>query len=296
MQTSPQPLLIRVAPAVFVLLWSSGFLVVKYASPYIDPLTFLCVRFAFAVVLIAALAVLARAPWPRGAALGHCLVAGILIHAGYLIGVWWSISRGLPAGISGLISALQPLVTAMLARSLVGEILTRRQWSGVMIGFGGIVLVLGPQLQQVDLTRFDETLGPLLVNSAGILSVTLGTFYQKRFLPTVDLRSATCLQYVGALAVTLPLALATETLRFTLNATTVFVMAWSVLVLSLAAVGLLLLMIRHGEVSRTASLIYLMAPLVVLQAWLYFGEALTPIQLLGMAATAVGVRLTTQRA
>ncbi len=290
------PLIIRIAPALFVVLWSSGFIVVKFAAPYIDPLTFLSVRFAIAVVLFATLAIAASAPWPRGAgAIGHSMVAGALIHAGYLIGVWWAIWRGVPAGISGLISAVQPLLTAYLAQPLIGEAVSRRQWIGVVTGFAGIVLVLLPQLRGVDVGRLGETAVPLAVNCAGMISVTLGTFYQKRFIPTADLRTSTCLQFAGALAFTLPLALATESLRLEVNATTVAVMTWSVLVLSLAAVGLLLLMIRHSDVSRTASLIYLMAPLVVVWAYVLFGESLDTVQLLGMVVTAIGVRLATRR-
>ncbi len=291
------PLLIRLAPLVFVLLWSSGFIVAKYAVPSADPLTFLSLRYVFAIALLALMAWAASAPWPHGErAVAHSMMAGVLIHGGYLGGVWWAVAQGVPAGISALITALQPLMTAALAYPLIGERITPRQWAGVTLGLSGILLVLAPKLTAVDAGGLGDVAIPIAVNVAGTLSVTLGTFYQKRFIPTADLRSSTALQFVGALIVTLPIALATEQLRFEVNVTTVLVLAWSVVMLSIAAIGLLMLMIRRGEVARTAALIYLMAPLTALEAFILFGEALDPVQIGGIMTTAVGVWLATRRA
>jgi drug/metabolite transporter (DMT)-like permease len=219
----------------------------------------------------------------------------MLLHGGYLGGVWWAVAQGLPAGIAGLITAGQPLLTAILAAPLLGERLSRRQWAGIASGFVGIVLVLAPRLIAVDMTALGVAALPMIVNFGATVSVTLGTFYQKRFVPSTDLRTGTCLQFVGALAVVAPLALLTETLRFELTATLLAALVWSVLVISLAAIALLLLMLRRGEVSRVAALIYLVPPLTALEAFMLFGESLSLVQIVGMVVTALGVWLATHR-
>jgi drug/metabolite transporter (DMT)-like permease len=288
---------LRVAPLTFVLFWSSGFIVARYAAPDADPFTFLVVRCGMTMVILASIAIASRAPWPatpREA--GHNMIAGVLLHGGYLGGVWWAIAEGLPAGISGLISAAQPLLTALLAAPLLGERVTLRQWLGIVAGFVGIVLVLAPRLSVVDMAAIGTVVLPMIVNFAAIVSLTLGTFYQKRFVAGADLRTGTCLQFVGALAVVAPLALATETLRFDVSTTLLAALAWSVLVNSMASIALLLLMIRHGELSRVATLIYLVPPLTAIEAFILFGESLSAVQAIGMAATAAGVWLATRRA
>jgi drug/metabolite transporter (DMT)-like permease len=287
---------IRAAPLTFALFWSSGFMVAKYAAPDADPFTFLVVRFATSIVILASIAVASRAPWPASARdAGHSMVVGVLLHGGYLGGVWWAVAQGLPAGISGLITAAQPLLTALLAAPLLGERVTRRQWCGIVAGFIGIVLVLAPRLTAVDTAALGIVALPMIVNFGATVSVTLGTFYQKRFVAGADLRTGTCLQFIRALAVMAPLALATETLRFDVNATLLAALAWSVLVTSLAAIALLLLMIRHGELSRVAALIYLVPPLAVLQAFILFDETLGAVQIVGMGVTAAGVWLATRK-
>jgi drug/metabolite transporter (DMT)-like permease len=182
-----------------------------------------------------------------------------------------------------------------LAAPLLGERVTRLQWCGIVAGFIGIVLVLAPRLAGVELAALAGVALPMLANAGATVSVTLGTFYQKRFVPVTDLRTGTCLQYVGALAVVLPLALMTETLRFEMTATLLASLAWSVLVMSIAAIALLLLMIRHGELSRVAALIYLVPPLTVLEAYILFGESLDAVQIAGVAVTVIGVWLATRR-
>lgn len=287
---------IRAAPLTFALFWSSGFIVAKYAVLDADPFTFLVARFAATIVILASIAVASRAPWPASAReAAHSMMAGVLLHGGYVGGVWWAVAQGLPAGISGLITAAQPLLTAVLAAPLLGERVTRRQWCGIVVGFIGIVLVLAPRLSVVDTAVLGTVALPMIVNFGATVSVTLGTFYQKRFVAGADLRTGTCLQFVGALAVVAPIALATETLRFDVNATLLAALAWSVLVMSMAAIALLLLMIRHGELSRVAMLIYLVPPLTALEAFILFGESLSAVQVIGMAVTAAGVWLATRR-
>jgi drug/metabolite transporter (DMT)-like permease len=287
---------VRATPLTFALLWSSGFIVAKYAAADADPFTFLAARFASAMVVLAAIAWATRAPWPatmRDA--GHCMMAGVLLHGLYLAGVWWAIAQGLPAGISGLFSAMQPLLTALLAAPLLGDRVTAWQWSGIVTGFVGILLVLAPRLVMVDAATLGAVAIPMLVNLVSIVAVTLGTFYQKRFAAGADLRTGTCLQFVGALALVAPLALLGPT-HFDPTPSLILSLAFSVLVLSIAAIALLLLMIRRGEVAKVAALIYLVPPLTAILAFVLLGEGLNAVQIAGMAVTAMGVWLATQRA
>jgi drug/metabolite transporter (DMT)-like permease len=291
----PTSFLIRATPLTFALLWSSGFIVAKYAAPYADPFTFLSARFGLAALILVLIAVAMRAPWPTSAGgVVHSVVAGMLLHGGYLGGVWWAIFAGLPATIAGLLTAGQPLLTALLAAPLLGERVGWRQWAGIGAGFAGIVLVLMPRLAGVDPTALAGATTPMMVATAGVVSVTLGTLYQKRFVARTDLRTGTSLQYLGALAVVAPLALLTEPMRFEPTVSLFVALAVSVLVLSIAAIALLLLMIRRGEVSRVAALLYLVPPFTAIEAFLLFGESLTPIQIVGMVFAAAGVWLATR--
>lgn len=293
---APTRLFIRAAPLTFAFLWSSGFIVAKYAVPASEPFTFLIARFGAAMAVLALLAVASKAAWPRsGRAVGHSMVAGALLHGGYLGGVWWAVAEGLPAGMAGVFSSLQPLLTALLAAPLLGERVTARQWGGIAVGFVGVLLVLAPRLAGVPAAAFASAGVPMLANLAAVVSLTLGTFYQKRFVPEGDLRTGTCLQYLGALVLVTPLALATETLRFDASPIGLAALAWSVLVMSIAAIVLLLMMIRHGEVSRVATLIYLVPLITALLAFALFGEELSVVQCAGMVVTVIGVWLATRR-
>jgi drug/metabolite transporter (DMT)-like permease len=293
---SSSPLLLRAAPFMFVFLWSTGWISARAAAPYADALTFLTARFALAALALAIIAVLWRARWPSSPReIGHAVVAGILIHAIYLGGVWWAVGQGVPAGISGVIAASQPILTAMLAPALIGERISWRQWAGITIGFLGILLVLQPKIATLQPGELSPILFALTVNGIGMISVTLGTFYQKRFIPTADLRTSTCVQYIGAAVATLPVAYLTENMRLEWNLQTIATMAWSVVALSICSVALLFLLIRNGAVSRAATLIYLVPPMVALIAWGMFGEKLVALQLLGMAITAAGVALAVRR-
>lgn len=292
-----QSLLLRLAPAIFVVLWSTGWIAARFAMPYAEPFTFLALRYVLAAVLLAAICSAMSVEWPKEPkAIAHAMVAGVFINAIYLIGVWWSIMNGLPVSISGVISALQPILTALLAPYLVNEKITRTQWMGVGLGFAGVAMVLSPALAQVPAGKLSEMLVPLAVNVFGMVGVTLGTFYQKKFVTSGDLRAVSALQCVGAAIVLLPLAMATETMRIEWNLQVVLTMAWVVFGMSIGAVGLLLLLIREGAVSRAAALIYLMPPMVALQAAVLFGERLSVTQLLGMAITASGVALVVKKA
>ena len=286
----------RAIPLVFVLLWSTGWVVARYAADYADALTFLSARFALAGLVLLVFALLARARWPANRAeWGHALFSGVLIHAIYLGSVWWAIRHGLPASLSALIAALQPILTTLLAPALLGERIKTLRRLGVAIGFAGILVVLSPKLFGVSPQALAAVWPLLAINAAGMVSVTLGTFYQKRYITSGDLRTVTLLQYAGALAVVLPFAYLLEPMRIQWNQTMVLTMAWSVLALSIGAIALLLLLIRRGEVSRSAQLIYLIPPSASLEAYVLFGEQLSALQIGGMVLTALGVALASRK-
>ncbi|MGL4241868.1 MAG: DMT family transporter [Beijerinckiaceae bacterium] len=288
-------LLVAAAPALFVFLWSTGWISAKYAAFHADPLWFLTIRFVCAGVVIALFALAVRARWPATAReWAHSIVAGILIHGIYLGGVWWAVKHGLSAGISGLLAALQPLLSALLAPWLLGERVSLLQWLGVLLGLLGVTLVLSPK---IGLGAMPETPAwiPLAVNVIAMLGVTAGSFYQKRFVSEGDLRTVTAVQYIGALIVVAPFALATEALRFDHSGTAYAVLAWSVLALSVISVTLMLDMINRGEVTRVTTFIFLVPSAVAAEAWLLFGETLNLVQIGGMLLTAAGVFLATRR-
>lgn len=287
-----RPVLLAFVPAVFVFLWSTGWVVARVAAPHAEPLTFLLVRFSIAGVLLAGISVASGAPWPRDPkTLGHAMLSGVLIHALYLAGVWWAVAQGVPAGLSALIAALQPLFTACLAPALAGETISRQRWAGLGLGLAGILLALEPKLATINAANLAPVAGPLAVNVVSMVAVTVGTFHQKRHVATADLRVVATLQYAGAVLMMIPLALGFEHLRIDWTPAAIGAMAWSVLALSIGAIGLLLLLIRTGEVSRAATLIYLVPPTAAVQAYLLVGETLVPIQIVGMAVTALGVAL-----
>ena len=219
----------------------------------------------------------------------------MLIHAIYLGAVWWAVARGLPASISALIAAVQPILSTVLSPVLQKERVSPARWLGVALGFCGLVIVLGPRLLGLKGVDFSALTGPILVNALGMVSVTLGTFYQKRFVQGGDLRVMTTIQYAGALCLTLPIAWATEPMHVNWTMTLILTMAWSVLALSLGAIFLLLLLIRHGAVSRAAALIFLVPPTAAVQAYFLLGETLLPLQWAGMAVTVAGVALAIRR-
>jgi drug/metabolite transporter (DMT)-like permease len=293
--SSPK-LLLRIAPALFVAIWSTGWVSARYGADYADPLTFLSARFVLAIGAMLLIVFWSRAEWPQGRGILHAMISGVLLHAIYLGGVWWAIAKGLPTGVSGLVAAIQPILTAFLAPILLRERIGRLQWTGVFLGFCGIALVLEPKLAVIDPAHLRETFGPLLINMLAMVSVTLGTFYQKRFIPKGDLRTVTALQYTGAFIAITPFAFLLEPMRMEWNLPLVAIMAWSVLALSLGAIGLLLLLIREGAVSRAAALIYLVPPSVAIEAYFAFGETLQLVQLLGLGITVIGVAMATRRA
>lgn len=276
-------------PWLFVLLWSTGFIGAKFGLPYVEPLTFLSIRYAVVIALMVPVALLLRAPWPRtGWQWLHIAVSGLFVHGVYLAGVFTAIAHGLPSGVTALVVGLQPLITALVAGLLLGEAVRPRQWAGLALGFAGVALVVAGKIASVPTAALLSMLVPAVVALAGI---TAGTLYQKRFCPAFDLRTGAVIQYVPCLVLTAALAAGTETLRVDWTGEFVFALAWLVLVLSVGAVSLLNLLIRRGGAVNVASLFYLTPPATALIAWALFGETLGGLALAGMAMTAVGVWL-----
>ena len=279
-------------PVLFVLLWSTGFVGAKYGLPYAEPFTFLGVRLVAAAVLLALLAVVMRSARPASTAqTGHAAVAGVLLHAGYLGGVFYAISIGIPAGVAAVVVSLQPVLTAFLATRLLQEHPTRRQWLGLVLGVLGVALVVGPGI-----AASPGGSEPLPVAGLGsclvaLASGTAGTLYQKRNGDAVPLVWGTAVQYAAAAVPLLLLAVGTE--RMTIRWTGDFVLAlvWLVLVLSIGAVLLLLLLLRRGTASSVSSLLYLVPPATAVEAYLLFGERLSPLSLVGIGVAAAGVAL-----
>jgi drug/metabolite transporter (DMT)-like permease len=290
------------APAVFVLLWSTGFVGAKYGLPYAPPFTFLGLRLVTAAALLAvgALALPAGRATVRATRrgqYGHAAVAGLLLHAGYLGGVFYAISVGVPAGVSAVVVSLQPVLTALLATRLLGERPALRQWLGLLLGVAGVALVVAPDL--VGGAGGHGTgsvpVRGLVACLVALASTTAGTLYQKRHGDEVPLLWGTAVQYAAASAVLLVVALGTERLATARTVTWtgdfVAALAWLVLALSIGAVLLLLLLLRRGTASGVASLFYLVPPATAVEALLLFGERLAPLSLAGLAVTVVGVAL-----
>ena len=276
-------------PALFVLLWATGFIGAKLGLPYAPPLKFLLWRFVVVIALMSLLAWATRALWPRGVQLGHVAVAGVLLQAGYLGGVFTSINLGMPAGVSALIVGLQPILTAVFAATTTSSLRERvsaRQWAGFVLGFGGVALVVSHKLG-------NGVFGwPAFAAVAlALVSITAGTLYQKRYCGAQDLRTQSVVQFIAAGAVLLPLSLLFETRAVVWSGQLVFALLWLVLVLSLGAITLLLLLIRRGAATQVSSLMYLVPPVTALIAWWWFDENLTPLVFAGMAVAVTGVAL-----
>ena len=280
---------VRAVPVVFVLIWATGFVVAKYAAAYAEPLSFLLVRYVGVIALMVVLAVVARAPWPRGRTVGHLAVAGVGIQAGYLGGVWTAVAAGMPAGVAALMVNLQPVLTAVFA-VLLGARIGLVQAVGLVLGFLGVVLVVASNVTTVGITALTLTL-----TTVALLSITAGTLYQKRFCPDFDLRTGQVVQFAAAIVVTLPFVLVFESFRIEWAPQLIGALAWSVLVLTGGGVSLLYLMLRRGAAEKVTSYFYLVPGITALIALVMFGETLGPYAVAGMVVAVLGVALATRR-
>jgi drug/metabolite transporter (DMT)-like permease len=286
---------LRAMPWVFVLIWSTGFIVARFGMPHAPPMSFLALRYALSILCFLPWIVVAGVKWPadRRQAL-HLSVTGILMHAGYLGGVWAAVKAGMGSGLSSLIVGIQPVLTAIWLTSIGGQHVTRRQWLGLLLGFAGLVLVVSRKFGAGGPGDSANWLN-LSFAVLALLAITVGTLYQKRFVQPCDVRTANTVQLAAAFVVTLPLALLeTETMRW--NAELAGAMAWSVLGLTLGGSSLLYMLIQRGAAASVTSLMYLVPPCTALIAWLLFAEPITATTLAGTALTAFGVSLVVRSA
>jgi drug/metabolite transporter (DMT)-like permease len=274
-------------PMVFVLIWSTGFVVARFGMPHAPPMRFLAWRFALSVLAFGLWVTVSRAAWPKGRRQWlHLAVVGTLMHAGYLGGVWGAVKLGIGAGTSALIVGLQPVLTALWISATGQEHrVAARQWLGLGMGLVGLLMVVWNKLGHGEVTPVNLALCLL-----ALVSITAGTLYQKRFVAACDVRTANMVQLMAAFVVVLPLALL-ESEAVVATPSLIGAMAWSVLVLTLGGSSLLYMMIQRGAATRVSSLMYLVPPCTSLLAWLLFDELLTPAVLAGLALTALGVWL-----
>jgi drug/metabolite transporter (DMT)-like permease len=277
---------LRAMPAVFVLIWSTGFIVARYGMPNSPPFTFLLIRYALSILCFLVWVTWARVPWPvNRVQWAHLALTGVLMHAGYLGGVWAAVKVGMGSGLSALIVGFQPVLTAIWLSSRGGHV-SRRQWQGLVLGFVGLLLVVSKKLEGgIEVTPWSLTMAVM-----ALCSITTGTLYQKHFVKPCDVRSANAVQLMAAFVVTLPIALL-EVEQVQWNAEMIGAMAWSVVGLTLGGSSLLYVLIQRGAAATVTSLMYLVPPTTAVMAWVLFNEPITFVTLLGIAVTAIGVSL-----
>lgn len=280
-----------VMPAVFVFLWSTGFIGAKLGLPYAEPMTFLTMRFGIVVALMLPFALLVRAPWPQSwKDAGHIAIAGLLLHGAYLGAVFASIDQGVEAGVSALIVGVQPILVAVAAGPLLGERVTPRQWIGLLLGMLGVIVVVSNKLALGIGTPFGMALSVF-----ALFGMSAGTLYQKRFCGGMDLRSGSVIQFAATTLLVGALAFLLETREVIWHADFIIALGWLIFVLSFGAMTLLYILIRRGEAARVSSLFFLVPPCTAVIAWILFDETLEITALAGMALAMIGVALVNLR-
>ena len=280
----------RAAPAVFVLLWSTGFIGTKYVLHNAEPLTYLAIRMAVVVGIMVLIAAIARPKWPDLTGVGHSIVAGLLVHGFYLGGTAVAISLSIPAGLSALMPGLQPILTSTIANRWLGERVSPLQWIGLLLGFGGVVLILH------DRPLTGQAGWGWLASVVSLVSITLGTLYQRRFCGGIDWRAGNLVQYLAVTALFTAGAFLFETREVHWTAEFVLSVVWLAVVLSIGSIGLLYWLIRRSAATSVASLFYLVPAVTSAMAYVLFGEKLDGIALAGMAACAAAVFVVNRRA
>ena len=285
-------------PVVFVLIWSTGFIVARYGMPFSPPMKFLSMRYVLSILCFLPWIVLAKVPWPQSRMQWlHLAVTGVLMHGCYLGGVWAAVKAGMGSGLTALIVGLQPVLTALWLSSMARENrlensqVSARQWAGLTLGLVGLVMVVSRKFGAGGEAHWQS----MALAIGALLGITVGTLYQKRFVGPCDVRTANVVQLGAALAVTLPLTLL-EAAPVQWNPQLMGAMAWSVLALTLGGSSLLYLLIQRGAAASVASLMYLVPPVTALLAWLLFSEPVTLLTMLGTVVTAVGVSLVVRSA
>mgnify|MGYP001186464325 CR=1 FL=1 len=285
-------MLMRAAPILFVVLWSSGFIAAKLGTGEAEPFTFLVMRFVAVIVLLWLLARLTGAAELSWRERREAALVGVGVHGVYLGGVFWAVRNGMPAGVVALVVSLQPILTAVVAAPLLGERISARHWVGLGLGLLGSALLIAPKIEMAASAGGSGSNAATLASAVlALLGITLGTIHQKRSAGGIDLIGGAIWQYAGALAVCGPLALVLETGKVNASPAFLMALAWLVVVLSIGAITLLMLLIRSSAVSRVSSLFYLVPATTAAFAYLMFDERLLPIQIAGMAVVMTAVAL-----
>ena len=273
----------RLIPVVFVLIWSSGFIIARYGMPYSEPMTFLFLRCAGVLAIMVPTVLIVHPQWPKFTQVRHIGIAGLLLQAGYLGGVWAAVKSGMSAGLIALIAGLQPIITAWLA-GLLEERITLRQWIGLSLGLSGVALVVMAKIAITGLSAMSLAFGFF-----ALVSITTGTIYQKRFCPSFDLRVGSVIQFGVTAVACLPFMFLFETRKVQWHPEMIGALLWSVLAISIGAMSLLFIMIRDGAATQVTSLLYLTPPTTALMAWALFGEPITLTIVIGTLLTVWGV-------
>ncbi|MEY4264692.1 MAG: hypothetical protein RL373_1260 [Pseudomonadota bacterium] len=273
---------------LFILIWSTGFIIARYGMPHAEPLTFLAIRF-FGVILILLPCILwFKAPWPSKSQIVHLAIAGVLIQFGYLAGVWIAIRHGMPVGLTALIVGLQPILTAVFV-SLLAEKITRSQWQGLFLGLFGVFLVLYAQINTAGVNA--QT---IFFNITGLLSITVGTIYQKKYCAQFDLRTGSLIQFITSLGLATIGAFLFETREVEWVLELIGALVWGIVGISIGAMSLLFILIRRGNATKVSSLMYLTPPTTAIMGWILFNEPLTILVGFGTLLTMLGVLIVNQ--
>ena len=277
-----------IAP-IFVLIWSTGFVIARLAMPYVEPATFLFWRFSGVLVAMTALSLVWKITWPKWSQIKHIAVAGSLMQFGYLLGVWFAVRLGMGAGLAAIIVGLQPIVTAWFA-AWISEKVTTRQWIGLGFGFAGVALVVAEKI------GFDHIpLVSYVLAFIALLSITFGTLYQKKYCPVFDLRAGSSIQFGVSAVLCFICMYLFESGEMVWNASVIGALLWAIFPLSIGSISLLFMMIRKGAATKVTSLLYLTPPTTALMAWMLFGEPFTLMMAIGLCLTMTGVVLVNAR-
>jgi drug/metabolite transporter (DMT)-like permease len=277
-----------IAP-LFVLIWSTGFIIARLAMPYVEPATFLFWRFSGVITAMIALSLIWKINWPSWPQIKHIAIAGLLLQFGYLIGVWWAVRLGMTAGLVAIIVGLQPILTAWFA-AWISEKVTPRQWLGLGFGFMGVALVVAEKLSftHIPFSSYALAFGALL-------SITFGTLYQKKYCPIFDLRAGSSIQFGVSAIVCFGCMYFFESGAMVWNTPVITALLWAIFPLSIGSISLLFMMIRKGAATKVTSLLYLTPPMTAAMAWLLFGEPFTLMMGIGLCLTMTGVVLVNAR-
>jgi drug/metabolite transporter (DMT)-like permease len=282
------PWIHRLAPwiaPIFVFLWSTGFIIARYSMPYAEPMTIIFIRFGSVVLCMLPVVLIWKAPWPNRSQIIHIAIAGALLQAGYVGGVWAAVKEGMSAGLTALIVGLQPILTAWFA-AWIAEKVTPKQWLGLILGLLGVGLVVWAKLSLTGMSHLS-----LVFIVVALLSITMGTLYQKKYCAQFDLRTGSVIQFAASAMICLPLMFLFETREIIWAPELILSLIWAVLALSIGAISLLFVMIRNGEATRVTSLMYLTPPTTAIMAWILFNEPITWTIILGIAITMSAVIL-----